>query len=507
MKKFISVLMIVLLFSTLSGCQLTAKDIEKDMEASGEAASGEGNKASNALYKQLEIPEEVVETPLTEQGNHAYSVHAGVLVPDEAVPGIFKEHKVTVDIDYINRMADKLFDGGNYKQVRPLTCYTFDELTAMKDELLKKLADKESETYYADKTRYTEILTLLKKQGDEMTVSTYQEGDFTKAEIDDYVVCKYDEIYILEGEISGIVYQLVAYKEEGQINIRIVQMTEGYPELFPGGVIQYNLYSLSSDEDETPSKGESPVVGEVRNNSMPDDKSTRPIYEKAVEENSLKYSKEEAAKLASSFMEQLISEDMETSQTVFRTGAHAACYALRDLDETPVNNTQGNPPIDGYGFALQRKIKGLSCTSLEAVRTFTEDGETAETEQEYYEVEVSNRGVMDVWIRGPIYEVTETMKEAPELMKFSEITEIMESALKEETQFLAGEEGYEDDMYLINQIALSYVTVQYDKEYALIPVWCFQEVTNGASVGQPYLIISAVDGNILHRPEHGSDAE
>ena len=107
MKKFISVLMVVLLFSTLSGCQLTAKNIEKDIETSGEAASGEGSKASNALYKQLEIPEEVVETPLTEQGNHAYSVHAGVLIPDEAVPGIFKERKVTVDIDYINRMADK----------------------------------------------------------------------------------------------------------------------------------------------------------------------------------------------------------------------------------------------------------------------------------------------------------------------------------------------------------------------------------------------------------------
>ena len=310
----------------------------------------------------------------------------------------------------------------------------------------------------------------------------------------------------MEGEISGTVYQLAAYKEE-QVNIRIAQMTEGYPELFPGGDIENSLYGLSSDEDEGSSKAENPVVGESRNNSMPDSKSTRQSYEKVLEEGNLKYSEEEAGKLACSFMEQLISEDMATSYTVFRTGAHADCYALRDLDETPFNDTQGNPPIDGYGFALQRRIKGLSCTNLEAVRTLTEDGETAETAQEYYEVEVSNHGVVNVRINGPVYEVTETMKEAPELMKFSEITEIMDNALKEETQFLAGEEGYEDDMYLINQITLSYVTVQYDKEYALIPAWCFEETIDDTSIGQPYLIISAVDGNILYRPEHGSESE
>lgn len=518
MKKYICYMIIVLLLFTSSGCQLHSKDIGEGKQsagkASGEAAGKEGmEETSNILYQQLEIPSEVVKTPLTEQGEHSYSVNAKVLIPGEAVSGIFKEQKATMDIDYINCMADKLFDGGNYQQIKPLACYSFDELTAMKDKLLKKLSDKESETYYADKTRYTEILCLLRQPRDKVVVPIYQEGDFCKVqtEEDDNYLWRCEEVYILEGKISGTVYQLAAYKEEGQINIRIAQMTEGYSEFFPGRDIENSLGSLdpivSDSEEEMPQKEENPVVGEPRFNSMADSKSNRQSYEKALEEGSLKYSEEEAAELACSFMKQLLSEDVTTTYKEFRTGAHADCYALRDLDETPFNFTQGNPPMDGYKFALQRKIKELPCTNVETVRNLTDSGEAVETRQEYFEAEVSNRGVVNIRIMEPIYEITETLKDTPELMKFPDIMEIMENALKEETQFFVEEGNYTENFYLINQIALSYVTVQYDKEYALIPVWCFQEVTNGASVGQPYLIISAVDGSILYRPEHGSEEE
>lgn len=506
-RQFCFIAIFVLLFS-LPGCQFKNKDTDNvDKAVSGEAASGEGNGVFNPLYNQLGIPEEVVTVPVTEQGNHAYSVNARVSISDEAVPGIFREEKVLVDIDYINHMADILFDGGEYQQVKPLICYTFDELMTMKAQLLKALEDRDSETFYADKIRYTEVLSLLKGGRDSAAVSTYQEGSFTKVQMDDEdsVLCMYDEIYLLEGKVSGTVYQLAAYKEREQVNVRIVQMTEGYPELFPEGNIENGLSRLSSDSEEGASGSESIVAGESRQNYMPDSKSTRQSYEKTLEEGSLVYSKEEAGELACSFMKQFVTEDMEVSYTAFRTGAHADCYALRDLGEKPFHSTQGNPSIDGYTFVLQRRIKGLSCTNIETVRTLADNGETSVTEQEYYEVEVSNRGVVNVRFMNPIYQITETMKEAPELMKFSEIQTIMEDVLEEESRFLAEDPYYEDDVYLINQISLSYVTVQYDGNYTLLPVWQFLETVDGAGIGEPYLIISAVDGSILFRPEHGDE--
>lgn len=499
MKKYICLLLLFMLFSAISGCSSLSKDITRDIQEANEQSSKEAadsgtDKSANALYKQLEIPEEVEEVPLTEKGEHAYAVRAKVSIPKEAVPGIFKEEQILVDADYINQLADRVFDQGTYKQIKPLGNYSFEELTAMKDTLLKGLEDKEAETYFADKIRYTQVLYLLKLWEDNMTPPAYQEGQFTKAP--DSGACMYDEIYIVEGEVAGVVYQLAAYKDGEAVNIRMAQMTEGYPEIFPQVEIGEFVHDLNDANEDTP------LVSESRNNFLPDDTGNRQSYEKALEEGNLSYSVEEAGELACSMVKQLFSEDMAASGYVeFRTGANADCYALRDLEEAPYDFTQGNPPIDGYKLVLQKRVKGLSCADGE-VRTIAEDGEVAATEQEYYEVTVSNRGVVDIHIRKPIYQITQTVTESPELMKFPEVMTVMEEVFKEETEVLADEGGYADDAHLISRITLSYVTVQYDGEYTLLPAWVFQEDAGGSQNTQ--LIISAVDGSILYRPEHRS---
>lgn len=507
-KRRLCYVMILVLLCTMTGCSQTDK-IKQDL--SGSKDKKETGKNGNTLG--IDIPEKLAMDIADENGALFYKVSADVKVADGAVAGVYKEEATKTDIQYVNELAEKLFDGGKYEQIKPLGCYTVDELKAEKENLFNQLKT-DKETVVPNKTRYTDILCLLEYDRiGKFKTADYKEGDFSGVG-DGWNVAT----YILEGEIQGVPYQICAYKGDpatytdqaalklgSNLHIVIANMKEGYDELQTSGVISDSAIQLAASDDVTDD-----TIAELGFNPLTEE--TSPLkgpvdwyYDEATVNvnNHCQYDEGSASELAQSFLENCLDESFSYDHFLARKGSYATRYAFKDLEEEETNPEA----LDGYVMTFYRTKGNLPCTGILA----SEQAEVQKAMEEYryswlmeesYEVEVSDLGVTRVKLPEVVLTSGDAVTENCALLDFSELTSVVEQQLKDTIPiWKANNYIPEDGTYarLIDGMELTLISMNNNGEMSLCPAW---RLTYDEGFGpETEMLINAMDGSLIWRIE------
>lgn len=507
-KKTLSFIMLIILLCTMTGCNQTDK-IKQDMTDSKDKK--ETGKNGDALG--IDIPEKLSMDVADENGALYYKVSADVKIADGAVAGVYQEEATKTDIQYVNELAEKIFDGGKSEQIKPLGCYTVDELKAEKETLLNQLKTNKEE-FVPNKTRYTDILCLLEYDRiGKFKTADYKEGDFSGVG-DGWNVAT----YILEGEIQGVPYQICAYKGDpatysdqttlklgSNLHIVIANMKEGYDELQTSGVITDSAIQLAASDDVTDDTIDELGFSPLTEENSPLEGPVDWYYDESTinVNNHCQYDEGSASEMAQSFLETCLDESFLYDHFLARKGSYATRYTFKDLEEE-----ERNPEaLDGYVMTFYRTKGNLPCTGVlaseqEEVQKAMEEHKSSWLMDENYEVEVSDLGVTRVKLPDVVLTSGDAVTENCALLDFSELTSVVEQQLKDTIPiWKANNYIPEDGTYarLIDGMELTLVSINHNGELSICPAW--KLTYDNGSGPETEMLINAMDGSLIWRTE------
>lgn len=503
-KAIISICFVVTMLGMLVGCANIGmnkkNEIEQDFQNDSKKAEQEGkttseNKEKAAdILQQLGAPERLEISPITADGKTAYAVDADIIVPENASPGIYKEKAVEWSVDTVNNLAKKLFDRGEYQQVKPIFCESKEEVLEEQKRLYNRIKDGTDENLMAERIRYLMTEILLDADSGWKT-SEYMIND-----------CSYNNIhgileYIVQGSIHGEIYQITLIEfpnEKGETLpksacIRIANMKEGYNELDPVATIQSTM---------TNEQIEKLCVGQPRfEEAVPNTKGLKPA------KNICNYDEESARQMALEFLQDCMDVSMMVTTMDCRTGAKGDLFRLTSLNEAPFGENE-KIVQDGYLFTCTRSIGNLPCeyTVEDDVNTWKEalskqQDWMQELTSEAFTVEVSSNGIVGAKLYAWGYETTECMEEHAELLGFDELQAMLITYMNEYNELLCEQQGdlyNENNVTKINEMKLSMVTVNYDGEYTLCPAWILSTVNQNYPGKTIHLMVNAIDGELIY---------
>lgn len=507
-SSYLAMLLLLSLVLLLCGCEKQNDSMKEDL-ASLNASDGSGDAAeekSNQLKEQLHIPEELQIDALSDNGKKGYQVNCKVDVPINTSPSVYQQKQVSFSKEEIIKKAEKLFDSGKFSYVKPLDCYTLDELNEELTQIQNKWENEHEKWEDYDWQRRGDLaycIELFK----ESRVKEFKEGEF----IEGSEMAFYDKIMIMEGEIGGEVYHLLAFTSEGHNYLRLCKRSHGYSltdgENYFGYQFKLHDFEHELSEGSTGTSSVSVSGGGDEDihifRSLVDEKAPTQAVKRQHGENICSYSEEEAGKLALQYAALLGDTDMAIIKTNWYFDHASVSYVFASDDETSDETDETKP--NGYAFYLQRQYGNLSCnesnfwwreaTDTDKERAAKADPSGIVAEQENYRVEVTNEGVVSIDTIEPWYEVTRTLSDSTSLMDFTDVQELAQGYFEELAKDKEADESEERDITRIGEVALRYATVLYDGEYTLIPCWFFNESGGNWGGTETVMVINAIDGS------------
>ena len=460
---------------------------------------------SEGLAAKLNVPQEQVSYDISVQGAMgSYEVNANVDVPKESSAAIYELKKRQVTAEEFKKMAENLFDGGDYIAIKPYVAYTMEELLLEEDSLKAQLAESIEENQQIQdniKKRLYDIY-ITKQYEDQYEPSNWNEGDFT----DGVTFSAYSKILVLEGKISDVVYDLMCYEIDEMYYVQLLRQDAGFSWLYPrrSSVVLTDgtLNKISVDPYLA-------IFASGANNEIMMSETNDGLYGK----NACILSQEESETLAKSYMEKLGVNDMEVAYVNSKAGPYidnVACYwDIAQLDEDEFIPDRSISYQEGYVIYLEPAYHGMQQMMMENSgldimgytsflntyansRNITADEGQNYTMQNIYRVEVDSEGVLSIEMMWD-YEMGEELAGSPELMQFEQIDKIAQDYMTEQC-------NGKKDTSKIDSIALRYLTLLYDGNYVLMPVWVYSGVSsedNNRKFHSYDVLVNAVDGSII----------
>ena len=507
MKKSYVLCFLLLLLLIMAGCG-KEKEVNKEL-----ADINKSQDRRSDLAKEIEASDTFQCKPKTEDGYEYLEINAEVEIPENAEPGIYKEQKIQTTLEDAKKIAKTIFDGGTYMQVKPLSCYSIEELKAEMKQLKEVLKDKNRKDYSFLKGRYSDILMLFYsiniEQDPDFKPSVYVKDGFSKnvymydtVDAHGNKIPAQDGIYIVEGTIEGEPYRLLVRQPfkstEGEsIQLALENKKEGSCSELEQQSFQFvgmELASLAKMQEEGKEKNSN---YDLVNGAVQDDysKSEMPA------DFSCEYSEDEAKQMAVTYLEKLNPHCQYAVEKISYTqGAPTQTYALRDLDEDRTVKERFDVRKDGYYITCVPQID-----QLPASMNFQKNTDNKAVDYYYSSdcgcvVRVDSNGVMYAYFNSG-YKITDSMADTVKLLHFSELKDVVEEEIKkaDEVSIKSIEENYgkkyENGKYSeqISKMQLQLGNVKYDDKWTACPIWVFYD-----DYGRAVLVIQAVDGTVLH---------
>ncbi|MCM1272046.1 MAG: hypothetical protein NC225_03425 [Clostridium sp.] len=432
----------------LTACGNEKKDmIAEDLKENVGQDASAGNAAQNTGPDA--IPEHVSYT--VEVGGNTTKVEAEVIADGYGKVPTLAAEKCTDKDEYVERYAKRLFDDGDFKNVKPYQVQSREELEAELQYYQEK---------YAGNTEYSE---------NDNTWRIENRLDF------------YDDDNYVEYPEGTLVYEthLSSESDEGESNEDV------FYDAYLRGMVDGRTWTLSYDE------------GYSYNNVMVEGQKIKTewiptIYAKCIDEeyyiantsevtetylnNACK--REDAEKEAQEFLHRLGFGEMELLHIVQNN---------QGMDEDKIST-------DGYTMVFGVKQGGAHLLySAGSITTSMDTGVNSDIAvQPYVEVVVNSNGVYSLMIMGN-YNDAEIMSGESTMLSFEQIDEIAKERM---TEIMT---EYPSSYFNIDCIEFGYVYITYDGlEYAAVPAWCYCNGGRNEKFRSAVITICALDGAVIY---------
>ena len=478
-----SIFCITLILSfAIAGCgRADGSRIEADMQDVGEDIGTATDAAVDDISD--EIPEKITYAITSDDGRCSVDVDAEVIVPEATSYSVYEEKLIAFDDDFLRTLAENLFDGGTYEQIKPAWMCTQEELATEQEYtkmLVQRYTGQEEMPAYMPGWLYNLYCFYNEMSYDGSMVAELTEGQ---------LIYNYMASYDIDGETMTTCYDNCTLRGTVDGEEWILY----YENFIPDGVLSSDQYGsvISVFPEETQCRL---VIAPVNQKydygwaqmSSPDNYLDTTTYGKNVSDET------QCRQMAYDFVEKLgLADNMEV-----------ACvnnYIVTDEDE--------GGRLDGYRMYLAPVINGVQnyfsnwgCVGMKK-NTDTENDEEMKyllAYQEYIAVDVSSEGVYNVLI-GNQYDMGECMTKQANMLTFEQIDMIAQEYMQEYVNSIGFSADYDEDIeYFIDRVQLSYATVQYEEGYSIVPVWMYyMEYNKEYMFHEAFFGINALDGSIV----------
>ena len=459
MKKVTYILLVTSLMLFLAGCK---KEQETDIKEQVDNID-----ASEEEVEKIEVPEHVkYEVTGNETSNHL-TVDADIILPEINNLPVYSMEALELSDEFIKGYADKLYDNGEYRIIKPYEICTLEEL----EKEIQYCDDKIAE-YGIDWENVYEYSTgHMNSCGIGTTSILFEQSEMTEC-ID---IAKNNELYIYED--GQVIYWNEANgggkfgqgKLIGAVDGEDWHMGYYYRDATSDNPFSSFLVSMT------------PVV--KKEGYIMDYVGMDPTND-SINGGANILDVDKAETDAREFLSRIGFDDMEVIGTL---------QVVKSLNPTDVYSYE--PKMDGYCFIMTPSYKDASplywVNRTAQSNMVTVAGEEKGYEQFYVYITVTSEGVHQVAFNQP-YNIKEELSSDTTLLDFDTIDAIAQ-------EYMIG--VLDSDNYIgdVKRIELSYATVGYDDgSIAMVPVWfyyaSYQDI-NGEAV--PYFGINAIDGSLI----------
>lgn len=423
-----------------SGCGKREK-LEEDMSRVDTDISSD----SDAGKETVDIPEHLTYTLSTP--GCTINVDAAVTSLGYQNVGIYELKPAAVDDAYIKNLAERIFDDGEYTLVKPYSICSMEELYEEEQELQELFGE-------ADKDYVSYIIGTYIDAYDEKNVKELPEGTL--------IYHFYEETF-----------------EEGTI---------GFESCTLRGLVDGNMAELRYRSTD----GESGTLYVCRYvcDHVYDKLSTE--YELASTlygENLCNF--EEASRKVQDIIDNMGFAGMKQTAVQHRV--------ISNWDE---DEDKQSIYMDGYSFIYVRETDGICNILGEDPYAVINDcyGEDISdfpgASQEFISVDVDSTGVAGVYF-GNMYEVAECLSDRAVTLSFGQVDEVAQGYMSDVLEHLTND-TYEYEFNIVS-VRLGYVTLLYDGQYTLVPVWAYvtEHEFSGQTLDYIFFGVNALDGSIV----------
>ncbi|MDE6025558.1 MAG: hypothetical protein K2G45_08900 [Lachnospiraceae bacterium] len=417
-----------------------ADDLKENVGVEASVSDAENQNATD------EIPENISYT--VEVGGHAIEVDAKIYADGYGNIPTLAMKRCDNEDEWVLKYAKKLFDNGEYENVRPYRAMNREELESELQFFREKYESEEhnpndeTELIQSFLENYNE--ENYEKYSDDKIVysfveQTADEGEYTSVTNEAY----------LRGYVDGRMWTLKYWNEYGDyiVDGEIIDSKENMPFL------------MAQCIDDGYSTKDAANIDETYLNNLCD----REIVEKQAKE----------------FLEKLGFGNME----------------LLHIVQNSLETTEEALAVDGYTmvFGMSKNEAHLlfACGAAENAMEPMSDYVAL---QPYVEVQVNSNGIHSIEIFGD-YNETEVMSGESRMLSFEQINKV---AKEEFEKMLTENNSY---YFTVGYIEFGYVCITYDGlSYALVPAWRYYDSDSdrNTTFRKSYLTICALDGSVIY---------
>ena len=420
-----------------SGCGKQKPDrLEEDLGGIDTDISSD----SDAEKTSADIPEHLTYTLGT--SGYKFNVDADVTATGYQNVKVYEQNPGIVDDEYLKNLAEHIFDDGEYEVVKPYNLCSMEELQE-EDLFLRELYEEAGKEYPAWK-----IATYIENYN-ENNVSELPEGT---------LIYHYEEA--VEGGTVGFESCSLRGLVDGNMAEMRYQSTEGEDgTLYIRRYVCDNMYTHCSTEYELAST----LYGENSCNL------------------------EEASRTAQDIIDNMGYTDMKQLAAQHRV----ICGEI-----------ESDLYMDGYKFIFVREADGIKSILGESSYAIISDsvGENMDgfpgASQEYISVDIDSTGMVGI-LFGKCYERGEQLSDQPSTLSFEQVDAIAQDYMNDLLEYYNQYSGTYD--YNIVAVRLGYITLLYDTQYTLVPVWVYVQEKAFADQTLDSILfgVNALDGSIV----------
>ncbi len=458
-RKLIATALIVSIMCC--GCgKKNAESMKEDFEKVNEGEVVVNTHSDSAEQSDdNEIPEHINLEIRDDASNKKIVVDADVISEDFENACVYEAVMVPIDASYVEELAKRLFDNGEYKVLLPYKLMTEGELKAIIDEnyqsthsdegvelesIVNNLAENAMETKDASQERtlvegtimypYTETVTLL----DDFGVLTEQ------AMTDDYEMAR------IRGMIDGKEYELCV--THSSIDQR------AHVDLHTVDVSTQENYELEFDSS----------------------------LDSVYGENECDY--EQARKVADQIVENMVGTDYRIAAEYNRM------IDYHGTTENGVNSLQ-----NGYRFVYTPEMMELNVAYSPCSLIVSKRNDSMYSYLPYVSVEVDSYGLISVKYMNHM-EYGKCMSDRPSMISFEQMLKIAEAEMEEEIKEL------DATSLEVSRVTFASLPVVSEDGLAIVPAWIAYMSPYMVTMPQSYalLAINALDGNVLYMMMDGN---
>ena len=471
-RRFFGITLI--LSFVIAGCgRADGSRIEADMQDVGQDIGTATDAAADDISD--EIPEKLTYTIANDDGRCSVDVDAEVIVPEATSYSVYEEKLIAFDDDFLKTLAENLFDGGTYEQIKPAWMCTQEELATEQEYtkmLVQRYTGQEEMPAYMPGWLYN-----LYRFYNEMSYDGSMVAELTEGQL----IYNYMASYDIDGETMTTCYDNCTLRGTVDGEEWILY----YENFIPDGVLSSDQYGsvISVFPGETQCRL---VVAPVNQKydygwaqmSSPDNYLDTTTYGENVSDET------QCRQMAYDFVEKLgLADNMEV-----------VCvnnYIVTDENESG--------RLDGYRMYMAPVINGVQnyFSNMGCVVT-KNDEESLPAYQEYIAVDVSSEGVCSVVV-GNQYEMGECMTKQANMLTFEQIDMIAQEYMQECVNKSFSTEYMVENIELsIDRVQLSYATIQYEEGYSIVPVWVYYfEYDKKYMFHEAFFGVNALDGSVF----------